>query len=224
MRPTQKPRPETLNSRADTSSVRDLIKELIPHAPQVGLFVAPDIPSDKLDNAVQDFAKEVLREDVVALYDATLMGSAKDGAVFTTSRLVFQNNDLEPTHTVSYVDMVGVDSRRKLIGGRKVVVTVNRGRATFKLEMDFSGKPDAAEYVTRFLKEAMLRGDEEIGSGRRGEPQGASSAGESAERRSMDASETNPAAVRAALYELHEKGALSAPDLESMLRVLEEST
>lgn len=183
--------------------MRDLIIELIPHAPQLGLFVAPNIPADKLDNALKDYAKDVGSDAVLALFDATLMGSAKDGAVFTASGFVFQNNDLEPAHTVDYGDIVDVDSRRKLIGGRRVAVTVNRGRATFKLEMDFSGKPDAAEYVTRFLKEAMLRGVS------------TSSGGNEA-----DAPATNVEAVREALQDLHERGQLSGRDLEALLRML----
>ena len=183
--------------------MRALITELIPHAPQVGLYVAPNVPSDKLDNAVQDYAKAVKPEDVIALFDATLMGSAKDGAVFTSSGLVFQNNDLEPTHAVDYADIVDVDSRRKLIGGRKVVVTVNRGRATFKLKMDFSGKPDAAEYVTRFLKEAMLRGGDL-----------------NPEPPADDA--TDVEAVREALNRLRDAGKISKRDLEALLGALGE--
>lgn len=179
--------------------MRELIKDLIPHAPQVGLHVTPNIPPDKLRNALEDFASDIDEADVIALYDATLMGSAKDGAVFTSDRLVFQNNDLEAVHIVRYEDVVDVKSRRKLIGGRRVVMTVNRGRATFELEMDFSGKPDAAEYVTRFIKEAMLRDDVHA---------------------SADDAVTDTEAVRSALEELHAAGALSRRDLDGMLEVL----
>ena len=70
--------------------------------------------------------------------------------------MIFQNNDLQSIHEVRYEDIVQVDARRKLIGGRRVLVTVNRGQATFEIEMDFSGKPQAADFVLRFLREAML--------------------------------------------------------------------
>jgi hypothetical protein len=76
----------------------------------------------------------------------------------TTDRLIFQNNDLEPAQTVRYEDVIHVDTRRKLLGGRKLDIDVNRGRATVTLTLDFSGKPDAAEYVARFLQEALHRG------------------------------------------------------------------
>lgn len=179
--------------------------DYIPHAPQIGLFVAPNIPEEKLSAALGDFAKTVDREDVVALYDATLMGSAKDGAVFTRDRVVFQNNDLQPIHDVRYEDIVQVDIRRKLLGGRRIVVSVNRGRATFDLEMDFSGKPDAAEYVLRFLREAMLR------------PDVAASAKEAGPKTTND---TDVQAVIAALDSLRENGLLSDAHYEAMLRVI----
>ena len=55
-----------------------------------------------------------------------------------------------------YDDIVRVDAKRKLLGGRKVEIDVNQGRATVTESIDFSGRPDAAEYVERFLREAML--------------------------------------------------------------------
>ncbi len=178
--------------------MRSIIKDLIPNAPQIGLYVAPNIPDDKLSNALADYAKGIAEDDVLALYDATLMGSAKDGAVFTRDAFVFQNNDLEPAHDVRYQDVVQADSKRKLLGGRRLVLTVNRGRATFDLEMDFSGKPRAADYVLRFLREAMLHGEsEDVGT--RG---------------------TDVEAVRDALSELLERGVLSQADFDAMSRIL----
>lgn len=176
--------------------MRKLLSDLIPHAPQHGLYVVPNVPPDKLRNALQDYGEGVRESDVLALYDATLMGSAKDGALFTSDRLLFQNNDLEPVHSVHYEDIVGVESRRKLIGGRRVRVKVNRGRATFDLEMDFSGKPDAAEYVARFLKEAMLT-----------EPSSRETAAD------VDA-------VRTSLEALVQRGKLSRADMDEMMRVI----
>lgn len=177
--------------------MRQLITDLIPHAPQIGLYVDPNLPSDKLKNAIGEFGGAVGTSDVLVLYDATLLGSAKDGAVFTVDRLVFQNNDLEPVHEVRYADIVQVADRRKLIGGRRVVLTVNRGRATFDVQIDFSGRPKAAGYVARFLKEAMLRAEDEDSG-----------------------TSTDAAAVRAALERLHQDGVLSRADLDAMLQVI----
>ena len=177
--------------------MRRLAGELIPHAPHLGLFVAPEIPEDKLRNAIRDYARSVDPSEVIVLFDSTLLGSAKDGAIFTADRLVFQNNDLESTHDVRYEDIVHVESKRKLIGGKRIILGVNRGRATFQIEMDFSGRPDAAEYILRFLREAMV----------------------ATELHSAD--RTDVKAVRKALEELHTKGLLSSTDLSAMFEVLD---
>lgn len=182
--------------------MRELIQELLPHAPQMGLYVVPQIPEDKLRNALRDYAPAVAPEAVCALYDATLMGSAKDGALFTAERLLFQNNDLEPVHEVRYEDIVRVETRRKLIGGQKVLLDVNRGRATFNLSIDFSGKADAAPYVARLLNEVMLRG-----------------AAREMDRVPLAADRTDWEAVEHALGELRREGLLTDDDYERLLRV-----
>ena len=186
--------------------MRDLIRDLIPHAPELGLFVEPDIPADRVRAAIRDYAKDLDPGDVLALYDATLLRSAKDGALFTADRFVFQNNDLVAPQTVMYGDIVAVRPEKKLLGGRRVHVDVNRGRATVELTIDFSGKPGAAGPVTRFLSEAMLRETEEE------------------RRRSAPEAEdpvTDREAVREALEALVAAGRLTARDLGALLRVLD---
>jgi len=138
--------------------MEDLLRDRLPHAPQMGLFVAPDIPAGRLDSALSDYATDVKRDEVLALYDATLSGTGGDGAVFAADRFVFQNNNLQATQTVRYSDLVGVEvqSRWLGLGGKRVGLTVNRGRATFELAMDFSGAPKAASYVADFLDTAMV--------------------------------------------------------------------
>ncbi|SHK90998.1 hypothetical protein [Rhodothermus profundi] len=179
--------------------VEELIRELIPHAPQWGLFVAPHIPEDRLRGALADYAQEVHPHEVLALYDATLMGTGRDGAVFLHDRFVFQNLDLEPAQTVRYEDLVGVELKRRWLGGRRIVLQVNRGRATFTLTLDFSGKPKAAPYVARFLQEAMLRAPFP---------------------RETSSTQTDLPAVQAALQRLRQEGKLSARDYERLLEVL----
>jgi hypothetical protein len=187
--------------------VKSLLAELLPHAPHLGLFAVPNIPEDRLRGALRDYAPMMAAEDVLALYDATLLGNGKDGAVFAADRFVFQNNNLEAAQEVWYRDLVGVEAKRKLLGGRVVQVEVNRGRATFTLGIDFSGKPEAAGYVARFLHEAMVHG----------------AAGE------MDteappapaAPATDVAAVRAALDGLRRQGLLTEEDFQRLLEALQ---
>ena len=179
-----------------------LLREYLPTAPDLGLYVAPDIPDGKLRAALADYAPDVDAAAVVALYDATRLGSAKDGAVFLADRLVFQNNDLQPARTVRYEDVVGVRSKRKLLGGREVEMDVNRGRATVTETLDFSGQPGAAEYVERFLQQALALGARA--------PRPDPTAGGATDRR----------AVEDALDRLVALGRLSGADRQRMLDAL----
>ena len=138
--------------------MESLLREYLPTAPDLGLYVVPDIPAAKLRAALADYAPEIDPADVLALYDATRLGSAKDGAVFLADRLVFQNNDLQPARAIRYGDIVGVRAKRKLLGGREIEIDLNRARATVTETLDFSGQPGAAEYVERLLQQALALG------------------------------------------------------------------
>jgi len=183
--------------------MEELIQDRLPHAPQMGLFVAPNVPEGRLANALSDYAHHISEDEVLALYDATLSGNAKDGAVFALDRFIFQNTDLEAPQTVRYRDLVDVSSERRWLGlgGKKVVLTVNRGRATFELTMDFSGQPDAAEYVADLLQEAMLK-DITL-SGDSQEPA------------------TDVTAVRRALDDLRQQGKLTDADFNRLMGTLD---
>ncbi len=185
-------------------SITDLIQDRLPHAPQLGLYVAPDVPTKKLRNAISDYAPELEHTDVLALYDATLSGTAGDGALFTSDRVVFQNNDLQSAQTVRYQDLVGVEAARRWwgLGGKRVDLTVNRGRATFDLSIDCSGSPEAAEYIADVLHTLMLKGvDLDV----------------------EDAStETDVEAVRQALDRLRSQNKLTDADFDRLLGTLQE--
>lgn len=137
--------------------MESLLRDLLPTAPDHGLYVSPDIPASKLQAAIGDYAPTVDPGAVLALYDATRLGSAKDGALFLADHFVFQNNDLQAPRIVRYEDIVGVRAKKKLLGGREVEVDLNRGRATVTETIDFSAHAGGAEFVERFLHEAMLR-------------------------------------------------------------------
>lgn len=188
-------------------TIQDLVRERLPHAPQMGLYVTPDLPEKKVQNARSDYAGDVHQSAVLALYDATLSGTGADGAVFAPDRFVFQNNDFQSVQSVRYLDLVGVEagSRWFGLGGKTVDLKVNRGRATFDLTMDFSGAPDAAEYVADFLHTAMLK-DVDFGP-----TDEASSA------------ETDVEAVRRVLDQLRNQGKLTDADYDRLLSVLDVS-
>ncbi len=180
-----------------------LLRERLPHAPQMGLYVAPHLPADTVRAALSDYATDAERAEVLALYDATLSGTGGDGAVFCPDRFIFQNNDFQSVQTVRYADLVGVEAASRWwgLGGKKVDLTVNRGRATFDLSLDCSGRPDAADYIADALHALMIEGvdlDAEAGG-----------------------EETDVAAVRRALQRLRRDGRLAEADYDRLLRALE---
>lgn len=186
--------------------MEDLLRKYLPNASGLGLYVEPHIPPEKLQNALSDFGGGLAAADVIALYDATLLGSGKDGAMFTRDRFVFQNTNLEAPQTIMYGDLVRVTTKRRFLSGRKVYLDVNQGQATVTLVVDFSGKPEAAQYVTRFLHEAMMR-----------------SIGESdPEDPALGAAETDADAVIRALDELMRNKQLTLADYERLVDALEE--
>jgi hypothetical protein len=176
--------------------------DLLPHAPAIGLFRSPDIPEDKLRAARTAFAPTVVRERVVALYDATIFGSARDGILFLNDRLVYQNNPAAPPQTVPYADIEGVEIKPMLLGGRKISVAVSEARTTVMHDLDFSAHRRAAEHVHRFLQAA-----------RELQPQ--------ADR--PVAQRTDIAAVREMLDRLVRDGLLMEVDRSRMLEALGES-
>jgi hypothetical protein len=206
--------------------MEDLIRRYIPQSPDLGLYVRPDIPAEKVEAAVRDYARSIDVGEVFALFDATLLRTGKDGAVFTLDRLVFQNSNLSAPQEIRYADIVEVEEEKKLLGGRKVIVHVNRGQATVQVVIDFSGRPKAAAYVKRFLDEAMLAVDvlsaEEAaranlrGVGRSSQDSRQAAVGGGSEARG----ETDPGAVRNALKELVDAGSLSPEDFERVMRLL----
>lgn len=203
--------------------MRRLAIDLLPHDPSLGLFVAPDIPTDKLKNAIKDYAKSVKIPEVLALYDGTLLGSAKDGALFCKEALVFQNTDLQDPQEIRYDDIVRVNLAKKFLRGTRVLLDVNRGRATTEVALDFSARPDAAKHVAHFLSEAMLK---DVDFGR--DP-GAESAPSPAETKSSGGASAQPPsseprtdrhAVEDALDRLQRAGQLTRDDKYRMLGAL----
>ncbi|NNE68987.1 MAG: hypothetical protein HKN29_01345 [Rhodothermales bacterium] len=192
--------------------MRTLAIELLPHDPSLGLYVAPHIPTDKLSNAIKDYARDVRIPEVLAIYDGTLLGSAKDGAVFCKERLVFQNNDLQDPQEIRYDDIVRVNLKKKFLRGARVLLDVNRGRATTEVALDFSARPDAGTHVAHFLSEAMLK-DVDFGRDAPAERPFPSSAREP---------RTDRHAVEDALDRLHQAGHLTREDKYRMLEALDE--
>ncbi|EOC6268596.1 hypothetical protein I8918_03950 [Campylobacter upsaliensis] len=59
-----------------------------------GILIAPDIPEKKLNNAIKAFECEDSMSSIIALYDSTLFGSAKEGIVFTGEKMLIKTSSV----------------------------------------------------------------------------------------------------------------------------------
>lgn len=133
----------------------ELVGDLIPHAPQMGLYVAPQIPPDLLRNAVESFGNGAKPDAVLALFDNSIFGNARDGVLLKADGIVFKKSG-QQAHEVRYEDITHVDKKKGFLS-KALHLDVNRGRATFTVTIDVSNNAEALDYLYRFLQEAMLQ-------------------------------------------------------------------
>jgi len=82
----------------DTSrrSIREIVARYDPMITDDHFYFQPNIPSKKLANALEAYARDVMPEDVLVLFDNTAFGSAKNGAILTETRLYAHDDGYDP--------------------------------------------------------------------------------------------------------------------------------
>jgi hypothetical protein len=96
------------------------IQELLGGYADSRLYLAPNIPPRKLKNAISKYAPQVTPEDVLLLYDNTILGSAADGLCLTLSGVYWYNTWGTPGQ-ISYMDIQKVEAQDALIGTNIVI-------------------------------------------------------------------------------------------------------
>jgi len=80
------------------------------------IYIVPEIPEKKLNNALKSYGDGVSYESILALYDDTLFGSASDGFLFTGEKMlhnkygIFLYSDIE---LVEYIENITTDDKGK---------------------------------------------------------------------------------------------------------------
>ena len=64
-----------------------LLTEITPHDPNNKWYLHPQIPQDKLDRAIKKYGAGLKPEDVLALGDSTVFGSATAGCLLTADAI-----------------------------------------------------------------------------------------------------------------------------------------
>ncbi|MEE1868471.1 hypothetical protein [Pseudomonas auratipiscis] len=79
-------------------SVSAYLRENLGSISSKNVSVAPGIDEKKLNNALKAFAYNGLPGNVVALFDNTLFGTAKDGLLFTGEQVIYRSGFADPIH------------------------------------------------------------------------------------------------------------------------------
>ena len=75
------------NMESSSSFIQENIKKFL----NSNMFVSPDIPEKKLNNATKAFEVDNYK-NIVALYDYTFFGGADEGIVFTGEGFICRNS------------------------------------------------------------------------------------------------------------------------------------
>ncbi|MDM8558274.1 hypothetical protein [Candidatus Parabeggiatoa sp. HSG14] len=97
--------------------------------------VAPKIPNKKLNNAVKAFNCEDNLNSILAIYDNTSFGSAKEGLVFTGEKIIYKPSSSEPTElhfndfeSVEYIENVTVSEKGKEKREEYIEIALSSGK------------------------------------------------------------------------------------------------
>ena len=115
------------------NNINTYIKENV-GAISKNVFVAPEIPEKKLNNAAKSMGLVDNINSIIAIYDITLFGSAKDGLAFTGEKLVFKPIFEDPIElkfseleSVKYVEDVSENDKGKVKREEYIIVCKKNG-------------------------------------------------------------------------------------------------
>ena len=104
-----------------------LLTEMTPHDPKNRWYLHPQIPQDKLDRAIKKYGAGLKHEDVLALGDNTVFGSAEAGCLLTADAIccrVAFGGQMVRWSEIASAKVVGSEGIQiKLTDGRKVRVS-----------------------------------------------------------------------------------------------------
>ena len=98
------------------------------------VFLAGNIPALKLDGAIETYAEDIKKGDVLLLYDNTVLGGAQDGLLLTADAVYWRNMAEDPEH-VRYADIKTVRSLTYIfsanvsVNGKNINVQMGKNKA-----------------------------------------------------------------------------------------------
>jgi len=108
-----------------------------------GVYVTPEIPEKKLNNAIKAFHCEAFYESILAIQDGTIFGSSKEGFVFTGEKMIhhkhgeFIYSDID---SVEYIENIIVDDEGKEKKDVYILISKNQKKYKFTSLYDINMK------------------------------------------------------------------------------------
>lgn len=139
------------------SSVNVYIKENVKKIAEKekNVLVAPEIPENKLNNAVKAFKCEDFYESILAIYDDSVFNNAKCGLVFTGERVIhssygtFVYADME---SVEHIVNITVNDKGKEDKDEFIVIKTKDGKEhKIKYNLSFANKKNLAEFLNTII-------------------------------------------------------------------------
>lgn len=143
----------------------EYILKLLHEASISRTYFKGNIPDKKLLNAVQFIAGDIKFDDVLAIIDDTIFGSAKDGAVFTNNSIYLKNTDIDQMEIkidgVKNVSLVKnivnkLDNKTKKV----MILEFDGVNGAVKLQTDVGSTMDILTVIAKLLSGGEVTGPE----------------------------------------------------------------
>jgi len=99
------------------------------------VYIAPEIPEKKLNNAIKAFRCESFYESILAIQDGTLFGSSKEGFVFTGEKMIHHKHGefiYSEIESIDYIKDVKIDDKGK--EKTKEYILISKNGKEYKFE------------------------------------------------------------------------------------------
>jgi len=120
-----------------------------------GVFISPDIPEKKLNNAIKAMKCESFYESILAIQDGTVFGKSDEGFVFTGEKMIHHKHGefiYSEIDSVEYKEDVSVDKNGKEKTDEYILISKNGKNHKFGFLYDID-KEALADFLNKIITE-----------------------------------------------------------------------
>jgi len=119
------------------------------------VYIAPEIPEKKLNNAIKAFKCESFYASILAIQDGTLFGSSKEGFVFTGEKMIHHEHGeffYSEIESVDYIKDVKIDDKGKEKIKEYILISKNEKEYKFEYLLGIN-KEKFANFLNKIIME-----------------------------------------------------------------------